>query len=286
MKKFLLAAAIAVAATGLVFAGGNKDNAGSAAGNAATTKKLVTITVGATPEPHADLLNLIKPDMAALGYNLVVKEFTDYVIPNEALESGEIDANYFQHLPYMNAFNKEHGTHLVSVAGIHIEPFAIYSKKITKGPKWQDQVKDGATVAIPNDPTNEGRAFLLLQSAGLLKLKAGLPDNGLEATPLDVADNPKHLKFNEVEAASLPRVLPDVDLATINGNYAIPAGLEASRDGLYVEGADSPYVNVIAVKAGNEKNPAVLALVKCMTSQKVKDYILKKWPTGEVTPVF
>jgi D-methionine transport system substrate-binding protein len=179
----------------------------------------------------------------------------------------------------METFNREQGTHLVSVAGIHVEPFAVYSQKI----KNLSELPDGASVGVPNDPTNEGRAMLLLQSAGLITLKDGA---GLEATPIDIATNPKKLKFNEVEAASLPRILPDVDIAVINGNYALPAGLSASEDGLFVEGAGSPYVNVIAVKEGNENLPGIKALVKAMTSQKVKDYILQNWPKGDVTPVF
>jgi D-methionine transport system substrate-binding protein len=269
MKKVFLVAAIALLAVSVVFAGGGHDSSGADK----------TITVGATPVPHAELLNLIKDDLAKDGYTLVVREFTDYVIPNQTLESGEIDANFFQHLPYMDSFNKEQGTHLVSVAGIHIEPFAIYSQKV----KSLDALQNGASVAIPNDPTNEGRALLLLQAAGLLTLKDA---KALEATPIDIASNPKGLKFNEVEAASLPRVLPDVDIATINGNYAIPAGLSANKDGLFVENADSPYVNVIAVKAGNENLPKIQALVKAMKSQKIKDYIAKTWPNGEVVAVF
>jgi D-methionine transport system substrate-binding protein len=271
MKKSILAATALLACAGLVFAGGSQQ--------ASNGSGPISITVGATPVPHAELLNLIKPDLAAEGINMTVKEFTDYVTPNEALEAGEIDANFFQHIPYLESFNNERGYHLVNAGGIHIEPFALYSKKITK----LSDLKDGAIIAIPNDPSNEGRALLLLQSAGLIKLKA---DVGLEATPIDITSNPKNLRFSEVEAASIPRVLPDVDAAVINGNYAIPAGLSANKDGLFVENADSPYVNVIAVKAGNENLPKIQALVKAMKSQKVKDYIAQKWPNGEVVPVF
>ncbi|MBR5928092.1 MAG: methionine ABC transporter substrate-binding protein, partial [Spirochaetia bacterium] len=162
---------------------------------------------------------------------------------------------------------------------IHVEPFALYSKKVAK----LDQIKDKAVIAIPNDPTNEGRALLLLADAGLITLKA---DAGITATPLDIAKNPKKIKFREIEAASLPRVLGDVDGAVINGNYAIPAGLSAKKDGLFVEGSSSPYVNVIAVKAGNENKPAIKALVEVLKTQKVKDYIAKRYPNGEVVPVF
>ena len=237
------------------------------------------LKVGATPEPHAELLNLVKDDLAAEGIALEVIEFQDYVIPNEAVESGEIDANYFQHLPYLNSFNEERGYHLVNAGGIHVEPFAVYSSKI----KDLKDLKKKAKIAIPNDPTNEGRALLLLQDAGLITLKE---DAGLQATPQDIADNPLKIKFKEIEAASLPRVLKDFDAAVINGNYAIQADLSALKDGLFVEGSSSPYVNVIAVKAGNENNDAIKALVKALQSDKVKDYIAKKYPTGEVVTVF
>lgn len=252
-------------------------------GNAFAAKKSKknskTITVGATPEPHAAILNLLVKDMKAKGFTLKVQEFTDYVTPNEAVESGDIDANFFQHIPYMNSFNEERKYHLVSVAGVHIEPIAIYSNKI----KALSELKDGAKIAIPNDPTNEGRALLLLQSAGLIKVDE---EAGLTAVPADVIENPKKLKFQEIEAASLPRILPDVDAAVINGNYAITAGLTAKKDGLFIEGADSPYVNILTVKAGNENNPAIQALVELIKSQKVKDYIEKTYPDGDVVPVF
>lgn len=237
------------------------------------------ITVGATPEPHAAMLNLIVEDMAAMGYKLKVQEFTDYVTPNEAVESGEIDANFFQHVPYMDSFNQERGYHLVSVIGTHVEPLALYSKKYTD----IKEIGNGAVIAIPNDPTNEGRALLLLQSAGLIKIDESA---GLTAVPADIIDNPKKIKFQEIEAASLPRVLEDVDAAVINGNYAIPAGLTATKDGLFVEGADSPYVNIITVKNGRQNEDAIQALAKCITSQKVKEYLNKTYPNGEVVATF
>ncbi|MFA6845662.1 MAG: MetQ/NlpA family ABC transporter substrate-binding protein [Sphaerochaetaceae bacterium] len=269
MRKILVSVLVVLLAlTSALFAQGSKES----------TSSNVVLKVGATPEPHAVLLNLVVDDLAKQGITLKVIEFTDYVTPNEALESGEIDANYFQHIPYLESFNKEKGFHLANAGGIHVEPFALYSKKY----KSIAELPNNASVAIPNDPTNEGRALLLLQSAGLLTLKAGV---GLEATPLDIKDNPKSLKFNEIEAASLPRVLSDVDAAIINGNYAIPAGLVATRDGLFVEGADSPYVNVIAVKKGNENNPGIVALVKALKSQKIKDYVAKRYPNGEVVLV-
>ena len=267
MKKAFLAALIALVAIASVFANGAQE--------AASSTKVV---VGATPDPHAVLLNLIVDDLKAQGINLVVKEFTDYVTPNEALESGDIDANYFQHLPYLESFNSEKGYHLVSAGGIHIEPLALYSDKV----KSLADIKNGASIAIPNDPTNEGRALLLLQSAGLIALRENA---GLEAVPSDIVSNPKNLKFKEIEAASLPRVLPDVDAAVINGNYAIPDGLIATRDGLFVEGADSPYVNVIAVKAGRENEAAIQAIVKALKSDKVAKFVAEKYPNGEVVLV-
>ena len=268
MKKILAIALVALLTIVSVFAQATSETQSS------TTK----IVVGATPEPHAALLSLVVDDLATQGITLEVKEFTDYVTPNDAVEYGEIDANYFQHIPYLESFNTEHGYHLVNAGGIHVEPIALYSSKYSS----LSDIPNGAVIAIPNDPTNEGRALLLLQSAGLIKLK----DNaGLEAIPLDIVENPKNLKFSEIEAATLPRILSDVDAAVINGNYAIPAGLVATRDGLFVEGADSPYVNVIAVKAGNENNPAVKALVEALKSDKVKAYVAEHYKNGEVVLV-
>lgn len=238
-----------------------------------------TIIVGATPAPHAEMLELIKDDLKAQGYNLEVRVFEDYVIPNNAVESGEITANFFQHVPYMDSFNKEQGFHLVSAGGIHVEPLAVYSKKIAK----LADLKNGATIAVPNDPTNEGRALLLLQSAGLITLKDSA---NLTSTKEDIASNPKNITVVEMEAASLPRVLDDVDAAVINGNYALEAGLSAKKNGLFIEGADSPYVNIVAVKSGNENLDSVKALVKALQSDKVKNWVNEKYPNGDVVTVF
>ncbi|MFI3256737.1 MAG: MetQ/NlpA family ABC transporter substrate-binding protein [Spirochaetales bacterium] len=237
------------------------------------------LKVGATPVPHAEMLNLVIDNLAEQGITLEVIEFTDYVTPNEAVESNEIHANFFQHAPYMDTFNYERKFSLVNAGGIHIEPIAVYSQTITR----LDDLKDGATVAIPNDPTNEGRALLLLESAGLIELN---PAAGIEATPYDITKNPKNLKFHEIEAASLPRVLGDVDIAIINGNYAIPAGLSAAKDGLFVEGADSPYVNIVAVKAGMETDERIIALIQALQSQEIANYIAEFYPNGEVVKVF
>ena len=268
MKKIIVIALVAILSVVSVFAQ-------AAAETQSSTTKIV---VGATPEPHAALLSLVVDDLAAQGITLEIKEFTDYVTPNDAVEYGEIDANYFQHIPYLESFNTEHGYHLVNAGGIHVEPIALYSSKYSS----LSDLPNGAVIAIPNDPTNEGRALLLLQSAGLVKLRA---DAGLEAIPLDITENPKNFKFSEIEAATLPRVLSDVDAAIINGNYAIPAGLVATRDGLFVEGADSPYVNVIAVKEGNENNPAIKALIEALKSDEVAAFVAEKYKNGEVVLV-
>ncbi|HOE83919.1 MAG TPA: MetQ/NlpA family ABC transporter substrate-binding protein [Sphaerochaeta sp.] len=264
-KTFVTILALLLALS--LFAAGTKEQSGGK-----------TIVVGATPEPHAAFLNLVVDELAAAGYTLKVREFTDYVTPNEALESGELDANFFQHIPYLESFNRERGYHLANAGGIHVEPFALYSKKHAS----IAALPAGATIAIPNDPTNEGRALLLLESAGLLTLRANA---GLEATPLDIASNPRNFKFREIEAASLPRVLGDVDAAIINGNYAIPAGLVATRDGLLVEGADSPYVNVVAVKEGRQGDAAIVALVKALKGEQVKAYVASHYVNGEVVLV-
>ena len=264
MKKLVSIIAIALVCVSFVFAGGAAEDSSSS-----------VLKVGASPEPHGTLLNLVVDNLAEQGITLEVVEFTDYVMPNEALEAGEIDANYFQHLPYLESFNAERGFNLVSAGGIHIEPMALYSKTYDS----IEAIPDGATIAIPNDPTNEGRALLLLESAGLITLA---DDAGIEAVPADIVDNPHNFSFSEIEAASLPRVLDDADAAVINGNYAIPAGLIATRDGLYVEGGDSPYVNVIAVQSGNEDNPAVQALVEALKSDEVAQFVAENYPNGEV----
>lgn len=235
------------------------------------------LTIAASPEPHAAILHCIADDLAAQDITLKITEFTDYITPNDAVESGEQLANFFQHVPYMQSFNQEHGYHLVSAGTVHVEPLALYSKKHTA----LNQFQKGASIAIPNDPTNEARALLLLESNGLITLRA---EAGLSATPMDITDNPHELQFLEIEAASLPRILDDVDGAVINGNYAIPAGFSAAKDGLLVEGKDSPYANIIAVKAGNENDPRIKALLKALQSQRIKDFISREYPNGEVLP--
>ena len=243
---------------------------------------LTVIKVGASPTPHAEILEAIKGLMAEQGYDLQVVTFNDYVLPNNAVESGEVDANYFQHITYMNDFNEKNGTHLVSVAEIHYEPFGLYPGKT----KTLEDLADGAQIAIPNDGTNEARALLLLQAQGLIKLKDGV---GIEATKLDIVENPKNLDIQEIAAELLPRSLEDVDMAVINGNYAMQNGLKASTDALAVEASDSEaatlYVNVLAVKEGNENNPAIQALVKALTSETAKKFMEDTYG-GAVVPTF
>lgn len=270
MKKALLTVLILLASFA-VFANGSSEKT-------STSKDKIKLIVAATPEPHAEMLNLITDDLAAQGIELVIQEYTEYNVENEAVEAGEADANFFQHLPYLNTYISN-GYHLVNVGGIHIEPIALYSKKFTS----VDQIPVGASIAIPNDPTNEGRALLLLESAGIIKLD---DSSNLSATPINIVDNPKNLKFQEVEAAAAPRVLQDVDAAIINGNYAIPAGLNAATDGIYVEGADSPYVNVVVVREGRENDPAILALVKALQSDEIKNWVAATYPDGNVVTVF
>lgn len=244
-------------------------------GGAAQAEKLV---VGATQVPHAEILEVVKPALAKEGVELDIKVFTDYVQPNLQLADKQLDANFFQHQPYLDTFNKDRKTNLVSVGLVHVEPFGGYSKKI----KSLAELKDGATIAIPNDPSNSGRALLLLQKQGLLKLKD--PSN-IVATPIDIAENPKKLKFRELEAAMLPRSFDDLDLALINTNYALEAGLVPTRDALFIEGADSPYANLVAARPDNKDAPAVKKLVNALHSEAVRKFIIEKYK-GAVVPAF
>lgn len=238
-------------------------------------KKLV---VGASPTPHAKILNVVKPLLEAKGITLEIREFTDYVTPNIALNDKDLDANFFQHVPYMNDFAKEKGMELVAAVNVHVEPMGAYSKKL----KSADEIKDGATIAIPNDATNEGRALLLLQKQGLIKLKDA---SGLSQTPKDIVENPKNLKFNELEAAMLPRVLPDVDFAIINTNYALEGNLNPLKDALFMEDGDSPYANVLTVRPDNQNSPEIQELVKALNSEEVKKFIEDTYK-GAIVPAF
>lgn len=300
MRKSLGIFAAAVAAAAVLSAcGGSKPaETTAAATQAAETKaeekkeekaeetsaapaEVKEIVVGASPAPHAEILEAAKEALAAKGYELKIVEYTDYVQPNLALDAGELDANYFQHQPYLTNFNEENGTKLGTAATVHYEPFGIYAGKCAS----LDELADGATVAVPNDATNEARALLLLQDQGLLTLTDGV---GLNATKTDVVENPKNLTIMEIEAAQIPRSLQDVDIAVINGNYAIDAGLKVA-DALAAESVDSlaatTYGNVIAVQEGHEKDEAIVALVEAVMSEDVKKFMEEKYE-GAVVPMF
>ncbi|MFG2880926.1 MetQ/NlpA family ABC transporter substrate-binding protein [Streptomyces sp. NPDC048297] len=259
---------------GLTACGSGKDSSSSSADYSGP------LVVAASPVPHAEILNFVKDHLAKkAGLDLEVKEFQDYIVPNTATEDGSVDANYFQNQPYLDDFNKKRGTHIVPVVTVHLEPLGLYSHKV----KSVDALKSGATVAIPNDAVNEARALKLLAADKLITLKAGA---GAEATPQDIADNPRHLTFKEVEAPQTVRSLDDVDAAVINGNFAISAGIKPAKDALVLESAkDSPYGNFLAVKKGNEKDPRVKKLAKLLTSPEVKKFIEDKYQ-GSVIPSF
>ncbi|MDQ0579837.1 MetQ/NlpA family ABC transporter substrate-binding protein [Streptomyces rishiriensis] len=258
--KFTTAAlAVGALTLGLTACGSDKDSASDTSG---------PLTVAASPTPHAEILNFVKDKLAKkAGLDLEVKEFTDYVTPNTATEDGSVDANYFQNQPYLDDFNKKNGTHIVPVVTVHLEPLGLYSHKV----KSADALKSGATIAVPNDSVNEARALKLLAANKLITLKAGV---GNDATPADITENPKKLKFKELEAAQTPRSLDDVDAAVINGNYAIEADLKPASDALVLESAtDNPYGNFLAVKDGNEDDPRVKKLAELLTSAEVKKFI-------------
>lgn len=276
MKKYL-ALILACALCLCLLAGcGTAKPEDSTQPNAATT----TIKVGASPTPHAVILEFAQKILADQGINLEIIELNDYVIPNTSLEEGELDANYFQHIAYLNSFNEEHGTHLVNVAEIHYEPFAIYPGKTAT----LDALEDGAKIAVPNDGTNEARALMLLEKNGLITLKEGV---GLAATKADIAENPHNYEIVEMEAQLLPAALSDVAVAVINGNYALGAGLTADQALAFEDAASSAanYVNVIAVKEGNENNEAILALIKVLKSDDMKTF-MKDTFGDAVVPAF
>ena len=241
-----------------------------------------TIKVAASPTPHAEILGVAKDLLAEQGITLDIIEFSDYVQPNMVTESGEVDTNYFQHQPYLDSFNEENGTHLVSVGDIHYEPLGIYPGKS----KSLDEIADGAVIAVPNDTTNEARALQLLAAQGIISIRE---DAGLTATVNDITENPHNVQVEELEAAQLPRTLADVDYAVMNGNYALEAGFSVSKDALATEDANSEaaqtYANVLVVKEGNENNPGVQALLKALKSQEVKDFINETYD-GAVVALF
>ncbi len=297
MKKRLFAAVGAAIITAAALAGCGASGAASttaatketkaettaAAGEAETTRaagELEKITVAASTTPHAEILAEAKPLLAEKGYDLEVTEFEDYVQPNMGVESGEFDANYFQHIPYLDSFNQEKGTHLINAGGIHYEPFGIYPG--TK--KSLDEIAEGDTIAIPNDTTNMARALLLLQDNGIIKMKDGA---GLTATENDIAENLKNVKIQPLEAAQVARVVNECAFVVLNGNYAMEAGFTVSKDAIAYEKSDSEaaktYVNIIAVKEGNESSDKIKALVETLTSDKITEFINKNY-NGAVIP--
>ena len=266
-RSIVLALALCLLLCLTACGGGNKDKG--------------TIKIGATPAPHEEILEVVKDTLAQEGYTLEIVEYNDYIQPNNSVEDGSLDANYFQHITYMNEFNESSGTHLVNAAGIHYEPIGLYAGKCGS----LAELQDGAQIAVPNDATNEARALLLLEQEGLIKLTDGI---GLKATKSDITENPHNYEIVELEASQLPARLQDVDVAVINGNYAIDAGLKVS-DALAVEAADGAaaeaYVNVIAVKEGNENNEGIQALIKALKSDEVRSFIEETYE-GAVVPLF
>lgn len=286
-SKKIIATLLALTLSGGLLAGcgGGNDAAStdtSAPASAQTEKTSdgdKTITIGASPSPHAEILKHFESDFEKAGYTLKIVEFTDYVQPNKALDAGDLDANYFQHEPYLLDFNEENGTKLVSAGGIHYEPMGLFANSITSF----DAIPDGAKVAIPNDTTNEARALLLLSENGLITLKEG---SDLKATVLDIEENPKNLEFVELDAAQIPRSLQDVDLAVVNGNYALDAGLNIS-DALVIEASDGvaakTYANIIAVREGEEESEKTKVIMSILTSEAAKTYIEENFQ-GAVLP--
>ncbi|WP_028612428.1 MetQ/NlpA family ABC transporter substrate-binding protein [Paenibacillus harenae] len=256
----------------------NNNGAAVNQGAGEETPEEVTLKVGASPVPHAKILEYVKPMLKEQGVNLEIIEFNDYVQPNTQLYEKQIDANFFQHTPYLDQFNSDKGYDLVNVAGVHIEPFGAYSKKITK----IEDLKEGAKVVIPNDPSNGGRALALMAENDLLTLKEGVGVNG---TVADIADNPKKLDITEVEAATLPRVLDEVDLALINTNYALEAGLVPTTDALFIEGSDSPYVNILVSRPDNKDSEAMQKLAAALRSPEVKLFIEEEYK-GAIVAAF
>ena len=245
---------------------------------AALNAQAQTLEVAASAVPHAEILEFVRPQLAEAGIELKIRVFTDYVQPNVQVAEGNLDANFFQHQPYLDDFNAARETRLVSVAGVHIEPFGAYSRSIDS----LEQLPEDAQVAIPNDATNGGRALLLLQQAGIIRLRDGV---GTTASRRDIVDNPRSIRVRELEAATLPRVLDQVDLALINTNYALEAGLNPSADALAMEGAQSPYVNILVTREDRRDDPAVQKLVEALHSEALRAFILEKY-RGAVVPVF
>ncbi|MDH6372321.1 methionine ABC transporter substrate-binding protein [Paenibacillus sp. VTT E-133280] len=282
MKKLLLTFFSLTLVVVLAACGNNNNASNSAATNApengAATTEPVKLVVGASPVPHAEILKAIKPLLEAQGITLEIKEFTDYVQPNVQLSEKNLDANFFQHQPYLDDQNQKNGSDLVSVTAVHVEPFGAYSKKI----KSIDELADGAKVAIPNDATNGGRALILLAKNGLIKLK---DDTNITATQADITENKKNLKIIELDAAMLGRQLDEVDLALINTNYALEADLVPTKDALFIEGTDSPYANILVARPDNKDSDAIKKLVAALNSPEAKAFIEEQYK-GSIIPAF
>ena len=285
MKKFLALALSSVLALSLLAGCGSSNTpAASGSSGSASNGETVTLKVGASITPHAEILNQCKPILAEQGIDLEVVEYTDYVQPNTALEEGSLDANYFQHINYLNWFNGEYNTHLVSAASVHYEPFGIYAGKVSA----IADLKDGDEIDIPNDGSNETRALLLLQQEGLITLKDGITAAS-NATVQDIESYNVNITIREIEAAQLTQALPGIAMAVINGNYALQGGLNAGSDALAIEAADGDaaqeYGNILAVKEGHENDPAILALIDVLHSDTIRDYINNTY-SGAVVPTF
>ena len=273
-KKTIIASVAALALTGFITGCGDEKKT---AAPALKDSRAVTLKVGVSPVPHAEILGAVKDKLAKEGINVEIIEFTDYVQPNLALNDKNLDANYFQHKPYLDEFARSRNLKLVSAGAIHLEPMSVFSKKI----KDLKDLPDGARVAIPNDPTNGGRALLVLQSAGLIKLRDGAL---ITATPQDITENKKNLQFSELEAPQLPRSLEDADISVININFALEAKLNP-KDAIFTENSDSPYANIVAVREGDENRPEIKKLIEALTSQESKDFIEKKY-NGAIKAAF
>lgn len=275
-RKLLLGAAI-LAVSAMIFTGcSKKEEKETAAKTAPAETSAVTVKVGATPVPHVEILEFVKPILAEQGVNLEIITFTDYVQPNLALDKGELDANFFQHFPYLESFSADHSLNLKAIAKVHIEPMGFYSVKV----KSIDEVAANSVVAIPNDPTNGGRALMLLEKSGLIKLTEGV---GVKATVQDIAENPKNITVRALDAAQLPRVLEDVSGAVINTNFALEAGFNPLKDAVVIEDKESPYSNILVVKAERANEEALVKLAEVLTSDEVKAFIEEKYQ-GAVVP--
>ena len=282
MNKKFLSLILALALSASLTACGSSDTTETADDtDSGDTAETVTLKVAASPTPHAEILEQVKPILAEQGIDLVITEYGDYIVPNTAVDEGDEDANYFQHTPYLEQFNAENGTDLVSAGKIHYEPMGIYAGKTAS----LEELPDGATIAVPNDATNEARALQLLAAQGLIEID---PEAGLNATPNDITSNPKNLEFTELDAAMIPNTIEEFDLNVINSNYALQAGLNPAEDALASEDAASDaaqtYANIIAVKAGHENDPAIVALVDALHSEEIQEFINTTY-AGSVLPI-